>query len=287
MMILLLQHGAKVTGLARQPYLSPPETIISILRVYIGLSNGEIWDGRENGDRSKKAEAVGMILDQGLDSPTLDARDINNTLTFAAILGNQYLAEMLLLRAQKRLLSFEVYVSSALIGMMSYFSSNHNAHLDDIISTLLQPLSSDSKCNALNCALRLFLRDSAKRNQQGMTVAIAMFRARQALDLDDEDFVEESSLLMPTAATATGLFSAITKKYSLRPHDLDWKPQVKHQTPLYGPNERDLFVPVYKRPMQRIALLQDGSPLFSERRRQGLLSNSEGTLGRRVIYHFS
>lgn len=128
MVILLLQHGAKVTGLARQSYLSPQEAIISILRIYIALSNGELCDGRKNGDRPRKPEAVGMILDQGLDSPTLDERDVNNTLTFAAILGNKYLAEVLLLRAQNRL-SLEVYVSSALVGMMSFFSPNHNAHL--------------------------------------------------------------------------------------------------------------------------------------------------------------
>lgn len=126
----------------------------------------------------------------------------------------------------------------------------------------------------LNCTLRLFLKDSAGRNKQGMTVAIAMFRARQALD---EDCVEDSLM------TATSLFTAITEKYGLTPHGSDWKPQVNHKTPLYGPNERDLFVPFYKRPKQRRALLQDGSGLFFERQ---YLSNSEGTPVMRVAYHF-
>ena len=261
MIILLLKHGGKVTGLARQPYLSPQETIISILRMYIALSNGEFYDGRKDGDRPKKPEAVGMILDQGLDSPTLDERDINNTLTFAAILGHKYLAEMLLSHAQNRPW-LEAYVSSALVGMMSFFSENRNAH--DIISTLLHPLSSESKRNALNCALRLFLKDSAGRNKQGMIVANAMFRARQALDGD---------CVGDTSMTATSLFDAVTEKYGLSPHGSDWKPQVNHKTPLYGPNERDLFVPVYKRPMHRNVLLQDGSELFSER--QGLSHSEE------------
>lgn len=212
-----------------------------------------------------------MILDQGLDSPTLDDRDINNTLTFSAIVGNKYLVKMLLFRAQNRL-SLEAYVSSALIGMMLFFSPNHNANLYGIISTLLNPLSSESKRNALNCALRLFLKDSAGRNKEGMTVANAMFRARQALD---EDCVEDSLM------TATSLSTAITEKYGLTQLGSDWKPQVNHMTPLYGPNEKDLFVPFYKRPRQRTVLLQDGSELFSESQD---LPNSEWTPVRRVTY---
>ena len=272
MMILLLQHGAKVTGLARQPYLSPAETIISILRLYITSSNGECWDGQEDGDRPNKPEAVSMILDQGLDSPTLNERDINNTLTFAAILGDKYLVEMLLLHAQNHHW-LEAYVSSAFVGMMLFFAPSQTAHLDDIISTLLNPLSSEAKRNALNCVLRLFLKDSAGRNKQGMTVAIAMFQAWQALD---EDCVEHSSL-----TTATSLYTAITDKYGLTPHAPDWKLQVS-QPPLYGPGERDLFVPVYKNPTHRNRLLQDGSALFFER--EDLSTSEEMPL--RIVYHF-
>ena len=82
----------------------------------------------------------------------------------------------------------------------------------------------------------------AGRNERGIAVANAMFRAREALD---EDCVEDSSM------TATDLFTAITEKYGLTPHSLDWKPHVNNNTPLYGPNERDVVIPLFERPMHR------------------------------------
>ena len=145
MLLLLLDHGARVNNLARRKPLDLGSKLCMPLRKYCALSS----EGEGDGDGRA---AVTSLLDRGLERIPADEMSCSSILCLAALRVKPSMVKILLERS-KPMPQHEQYATSAMLALVILGRPNNHPNVTTCYVAVLESLDNTSRRRCLDRAL--------------------------------------------------------------------------------------------------------------------------------------
>lgn len=145
MLLLLLDHGARVNNLARRKPLDLRTKLCTPLREFCAQSSEVESDGDERA-------AVTSLLDRGLERIPADETSCSSILCLAALRANHSMVKILLERS-KSMPQHEQYATSAMLALIILGHPNNHPNVTICVVAVLESLDNAPRRRCLNRAL--------------------------------------------------------------------------------------------------------------------------------------
>lgn len=145
MLLLLLDHGARVNDLARRKPLDLGSKLCTPLRKYCALSSEVESDGDGRA-------AVNSLLDRGLERIPADETSCSSILCLAVLRAKSSMVKILLERS-KSIPQHEQYATSAMLALIILGHPDNHPNVTTCVVTVLESLDNAPRRRCLNRAL--------------------------------------------------------------------------------------------------------------------------------------
>ena len=235
MLLLLLDRGASIQGLARKrplPHLNLQSDLWTPLRLYCALSPEP-----ENDENEKRA--VSLLLDGGLERISAEETSPSSILCLAALCGKALMVTNLLERS-KSMPQHEQYAMSALLALIVIGTPQNHSNATACFIAVLDSLDNAVRRRCLNRTLGWIAQDVTEQY-----LATFLLEQRLKLDAETECCSQEEIQVCSRIILADGPFNAIR---SLKDVPVEAVPTLQFNTeePEMAEDEVHIFCPGMK-----------------------------------------